>query len=371
MLAVYAKAPNAQSCDTATRGPMKTTGKTLLRAGLFVVVAFAGLIAGARADESNKSSGLDYQLGSGLHIGNTGFTLGGYATASYDNLSGDASRFSLDNLSMFVWWEGPGRWKFFSEVEYENFADIHKESQGQDDYLSLERLYVDYALTATSTIRLGKSLTPVGRWNLIHATPLVWTTSRPLLTTLAFPTNMTGLMVTGTVPSIGNGLEYSIYGSWGDEFRPNPDVDPFYNVIGARVTLPLTPENQIGFSYANFSQSRARPERKRLVGLDYFWTHDRFEVSAEAVYRSSNRGGNWDEKGAFVQVVAPLTRKLYGVGRYEVFRRARELSATQVSVAGLDYRFSPAIILKAEWVTAQHNTINATTGFLSSISVLF
>lgn len=337
----------------------------------FLLIALCARTGFARADDGEVASGFDYRLGSGLQIPGTGFTLGGYATGSLDNLSGDSSRLAVDNLSMFVWWEGQSRWKFFSEIEYENFADIRKESDGEDDYFSLERLYLDYALTDTSTLRIGKFLTPIGRWNVIHATPLVWTTSRPLATTLAFPTNMTGLMWTGTVPSIGNGLEYSLYASSSTRLRTNPDVDPFFRALGVHFTLPVSPHTQVGFSYANFSQSEMRSDRKRLVGLDYFWTHNRFELSAEAIYRSSNLGGHWDEKGAYVQLVAPIGTRLYAVGRYEVFRKALEPATTQLSVAGLAYQIKPAVILKAEWVTGRHNTINATTGFLSSISVLF
>jgi len=336
---------------------------------LYLLIALVGRVGVAHADDS--ISVFDYHLGHGLQIPGTGFRLGGYATGSFDNLSGDSSRLALDNLSMFIWWEGQSRWKFFSEIEYENFADIRKASEGEDDYLSLERLYLDYALTDTSTLRLGKFLTPVGRWNVIHATPLVWTTSRPLATTLAFPTNMTGLMLTGTLPDVGNGLEYSIYASSNGQIRTNPDVDPFYRALGLHLTLPLSPYARIGFSYANFSQSQLRSDRKRLLGLDYFWTHDRFELSAEAVYRSSNLGSRWDEKGAYVQLVAPLDKRLYAVGRYEVYRKALEPATTRLSVAGLAYQLNSAVIVKAEWVSGRHNTIHATTGFLSSISVLF
>ncbi len=344
-----------------------------LRAGaaLCLLIALCGRIGIAHAGEANAASGFDYYLGHGLQIPGTGFTLGGYATGSFDDLSGGSSRLALDNLSMFVWWEGQSRWKFFSEIEYENFADIRRESHGENDYFSLERLYLDYALTDTSTFRIGKFLTPIGRWNIIHATPLVWTTSRPLVTTLAFPTNMTGLMWTGTLPSIGNGLEYSMYASSNGQLRTNPDVDPFYRALGLHLTLPLSPYTQVGFSYADFSQSRLRSDRKRLVGLDYFWTHDRFELSAEAVYRSSNLGGRRDEKGAYVQLVAPLGKKLYAVGRYEVYRKALEPATTRLRVTGLAYQINPAVILKAEWVAGRHNTIHATSGFLSSISVLF
>ena len=326
--------------------------------------AFAG--SPAAADD-------DYHLGSGWQIPGTDFRVGGYGTASYDRPDDATPRANLDNLSLFVWWEGDSRWKFFGEIEYENFARTRGASSargGKDDYLSLERLYADYALTDTIDLRGGKFLTPIGRWNLIHATPLVWTTSRPLTTYEPFPGNMTGLMVTGTLTHAVDGLEYTFYAAGTDDLRPNPDQDPFTAVFGAHATLPLSPNSQLGFSYADFEQARTRPERKQLVGVDYFWTRNRFELSAEGVYRFAENVRDADEKGAFVQLAAPLSERLFAVGRVEVFRGAHTADATRLWVAGLNFRITPALVLKAEWVGSRHNTLHAPDGFLSSISIL-
>jgi len=191
-----------------------------------------------RADET-LSSDINYRLGEGLRIANTGIYLGGYATAGYDNLRSSTARAGLDNVSLFVWWQGEGRWKFFSEFDYENEQpNSALDPDAKDHYLALERLYFDYALTDTTNVRAGKFLTPIGRWNLIHATPLVWTTSRPLITTQIFPTNVTGLMVNGTLDAVRKGVEYSVYASKGEELHPNPAQDPFNEVLGTHLTLP-------------------------------------------------------------------------------------------------------------------------------------
>jgi hypothetical protein len=309
-------------------------------------------------------------LGGGYEVPGSSWHFGGYATASYsDPRSGDP-RVAVDNLSLFLWWEGDSRWKFFSEFEYENPLSNHSGNRFEDDYLSWERAYLEYALTDSITVRGGKFLTPIGHWNLIHATPLVWTTSRPLATTLAFPTNMTGVMVTSTIPSIANGMDISFYGSTGSEIRPNPDLDPFSSAIGAHVTLSLGGESQIGFSYADFEQEKSRPERKQLAGVDFLWSRDRVELSGEAVYRSSSIGGSFDERGGFLQLVVPLSARLYAVGRYENFRLSRDDESTRLWVTGLNFRIRPAIVLKAEWVDAHHDTIDAPHGFLTSISIL-
>lgn len=337
------------------------------------IAAFATLFALTREAVAQQDipTDIDYRLGSGLRIPGTGWTLGGYATGSYDNLSGEPARANLDNLSLFIWWEGDSRFKLFSEIEYENFAADRRESNGKDDYLSLERAYVDYALTDATTLRAGKFLTPIGRWNLVHATPLVWTTSRPLTTFLPFPTNMTGVMVNGSLATFAGGMDYSVYGAGTDDLRANPDLDPFVAAVGAHVTFGVGQQAQLGFSFADFEQQQTRFERKHLYGADFFWTRNRFELSIEAVYRKSDDGGPAAERGAFVQLAAPLTDKLYVVGRAEYFRATREPDATELGVIGLNYRLLPALVLKAEWIDSRHNTIHAPDGFLSSISILF
>jgi hypothetical protein len=327
----------------------------------------------AGADEPALSD-INYRLGDGFQIPGTGINVGGYATGSYVDPQHAPPRLALDNVSLFVWWDGDNRWKFFSEVELENAfysRSSSRRDQFQDNgYLSLERLYVEYALTGTSEIRAGKFLTPIGHWNLIHATPLVWTTSRPLVTTLVFPTNMTGVMLTQTLPNLGNGVDYSIYAAGSGELHPNPSQDPFSSAVGAHVDIPLMAGSQLGFSLADFEQSKSRPERKQLAGVDFTWARNRYEFSAEAVYRFSDIGAAYDEKGAFLQMVAPLTDRLYAVGRYETFRTAAERSATRLFVTGLNYRVTPALVLKAEWVASHNNHIGAPDGLLCSISVL-
>lgn len=313
-----------------------------------------------------------YRLGDGMKVPGTDLTLGGYATGSFDHLNHAPSRAAIDNASLFVWWEGTGRWKFFSELDYENVLSTRASSiKSEDRYLALERFYFDYSLTNSTSVRMGKFLTPIGRWNLVHATPLVWTSSRPLVTTQTFPTNMTGLMVSGTVPYAGDGIEYALYGAGGSDIHPNPDQDTFNEALGGHLTLPLSATSQLGFSLATFEQQEVSNEKKQLAGIDFVWSHNRYEVSAEGVYRFSDKGGERDEKGAFVQIVAPLTEKLYAVGRFETYRRAQEISETQRWVAGFNYRYTPAVVLKAEWVESRHNTIDAPDGFMSSISILF
>jgi hypothetical protein len=347
--------------------PPRTRRGALRWLGLAILAATA---AARAAPPEADASGDGYVLGSGFAIPHTDWHIGGYATASVSDPEHDPVRLALDNLSMFLWWQGEGRWKFFSEFEYQNALSNRNDNRFENDYFSWERAYLEYALSDDISVRAGKFLTPIGHWNLVHATPLVWTTSRPLTTTLAFPTNMTGVMVSANVAPVGHGLDLSFYGANGEEIRPNPEIDPFSSALGAHATLSLGGESQIGFSYADFEQEKSRPERKQLVGVDFLWTHARFELSGEAVYRASDMGGAADERGAFLQLVVPVTERLYAVGRYENYRLSNQPGATELWVGGLNFRIRPTIVLKAEWVDARHNTVDTPDGLLASLSVL-
>ena len=369
---VYEELVIARSNVTRRCLSMQKAGGSLIPVAHLVLLVCLMLASFRAVSDENVFSDINYRLGEGLRVADTGLSLGGYATAGYDDLRHSSGRAAIDNMSLFVWWQGEGRWKFFSELDYENERPNRAlDTDGQSHYLALERLYLDYALAETTNVRAGKFLTPIGRWNLVHATPLVWTSSRPLITTQAFPTNVTGLMLDGTLPSVASGVEYALYASNGNEFRPNPSVDTFNEVIGAHVSVPMPWKGQIGFSYAAFEQQKTLGENKRLIGVDFAWSQNRYEISSEGVYRFSDKGSSWDEKGAFVQVVAPLSENLYAVGRYEAYRKAQATTSTRLWVAGLNYRITPAIVVKAEWIGSRHNDIGAPEGFMSTVSVLF
>src|SRR5512142_1061299 len=98
------------------------------------MAACAALLAAAGACAEDPPGDAGYTLGSGLQIPGTGFTLGGYGTLSYDRPNDATARANLDNASLFVWWEGDSRWKFFTEIEFENFARTREATGGKDDY---------------------------------------------------------------------------------------------------------------------------------------------------------------------------------------------------------------------------------------------
>jgi hypothetical protein len=329
----------------------------------------------ARADDGDTSSTPirlgNYELGRGLPLGESGFTVGGYATARYDDVRGRDPRVTADHLSLMLWWEGGGRLKFFSETDFEESLATRRTGPDEERFLALERFYFDYTVNDSATVRIGKFLTPIGRWNPIHADPLVWTTSRPMVTHAVFPGYATGVMLQGTTEIGEREMDYSVYVSSGTELRRKPAEDPFTEARGVHFNLPVSSKLQVGLSLADFEQDQTRGERKRLAGMDFLWSHKRWEISGEGIYRGSSAGAPHTEKGGFVQVVAPLRGRLYAIGRYEQMHLDGTDHPARNWVAGLNYRYDRALSLKAEVTGGSHLPDGTPEGLLASISVLF
>jgi hypothetical protein len=357
---------------------------TVPRNGWSRVLTLVGLAiaamqpAVAAEPESPASAGFDpmaqrYQLGHGLPLGDSGAALGGYATLSAGDSEQADWRVGMDSLSAFLWWDSGGRWHFFSEAEIVDAVVATPDEMTTDEAdVELERFYVDYVRTDLLKFRIGKFLTPVGRWNLIHASPLVWTTARPLITERTFPTNATGLMVYGTLPWTDDGVEYSVYYSPGIELAPESDLDTFEEALGAHVSVSPFEHAQLGFSLVSFEQEYSPDQHKTLYGLDFVWAHRRWELSAEAHYRiASDYGEERDERGVYVQAVAPLSERLYAVTRYETFRRSGSARDINVYLGGLNLRLKPAVVIKLEYSEATDTDIEVRDGVLASLAVLF
>jgi hypothetical protein len=335
-----------------------------IRAVIFFVVGLmlSSNLAQARDDVDNS-----YRLGKGYAVGNTGWRLGGYASAEVVLPSHSPVHAEVNDLSLFLTWDNGSRLRFFSELEV---GDIVSINEHKDPHFEFERFYLDGLVSNNLTIRLGKFLTPVGQWNVIHAAPLVWTTFRPVATENLFSTKASGLMLHGSVPVAGHQLDYAVYGDVSPHIDPALSDNPFENALGARLRYAFTDKLQFGASYANFELKNNHSTRYSLVGLDLAWTYKKFELNSEVVHRASHQAHAEDYWQGYVQGVQHLTHQWSVVGRYEFFQRPQDAMG-QVGLLGLAYRPLPALIGKLEYRLGTHNDKLAPDGLAFSLSVLF
>jgi hypothetical protein len=308
-----------------------------------------------------------YTPGRGLHVGDTGLTLGGYSNVSLFRDEGDPAHLRLDDLSLFVIWEPVTRLRFFSELEYSDVFDIDTKGNvdSPDEALTVERMYVDAGISDALNVRTGIFLTPVGRWNPIHAAPLVWTTSRPITTQLPFDPNVTGVMVFGSwFPRAGT-LTYSVFDQFADPIEGNPDFDPADHSLGARLQYDADGGWSVGSSYL---AARRGGDWRHLGGLDFLWSRRPLEVMGEGIVRGGEGGG--PEWGFYVQPVLAVLPRVALVARYEHYAVPGP-AYTDILTFGVAVRLLSTVVGKLEWDAAESHRAAVAEGFRASIAVLF
>ncbi|MDD5035417.1 MAG: hypothetical protein PHE55_11745 [Methylococcaceae bacterium] len=368
----------------------------------WLLILLAWIANGQARAEEGSTEAWHYRLGQGLRLGDSGLWLGGYASARVEDYRQSPWRIQLSDVSLFVGWN-KGAWRFFSEFEVGDGLQI---SNGRAlttgaGYFDLERLYLDHAFDDRLKIRGGKFLTPIGRWNLIHADPLVWTTSSPMVVEGPFAVHTTGGMLHGSFNAWDKQWNYVLYGGGRNEldFKPASESKDanFENIRGVRLFHEAPGRFLAGISYAHYEEKIYRPGDKNLLGLDAFWTRKHYELGGEFIYRFGSRstyrnpsargidqalddaGANPDQWGLYVQGVAPLYDHWFAIARYEAFQREGKSSPAHHWLGGLAYRPLPPLVFKLEYSFGSDNAALAPSkvqggiaeGFAASIAVLF
>jgi hypothetical protein len=351
---------------------------TLLCWGLAVLYGL--MVFAARA---SPLRGANYELGRGLELPALNLSFSGYTSLRARNLEGEAARFDLRDLSLFARWQPTARWLVFSEIELENTFVADSRGWTTDDIeAEVERIYVDYALTATLGLRVGRFLTPFGRWNQLHADPLVWTVSRPLVTTLILPDHAIGIAMVGNFQVGGNALDYTLYVDDSDDFDPvnggadfedfaaSTLINDFEYAGGGQLRYHFFADQaELAASYASYEFAGLEGQRHAL-GIDGLLRWQRFEFSAEMAYRVNEQRGARDDWGAFLQAVVPLASQIYGIARAEYYRSGILAREAGRIAWGLAYRPLPPLNLKFEFHEGTDRVL-APDGFEMSLSVLF
>lgn len=351
----------------------KTMNLFIFLASLLVLAAVPAWADDVSKNEAEQS-GSPYELGNGLKLGDSGFTLGGYGSIEYSGLRSTQDTLAISHASLFVWWQSQSLpLQFFSEIDSQyQFANKLPDQGGGDRAISLERMYFDYSFNDEMTIRAGKYLTPFGRWNLIHADPLVWTTSRPQLTENLFAENVSGVMAHGNVAWFGSqSVDYNLFGSAGGDLHQTRAQDDFKQALGGHLNTFVSPYTQLGLSYIGFTLPNDIGNHFQLFGVDLLWKRNDHEIMAEYATRLSSKSGDRKATGAYLQGVLPLWNKIYGVVRLETMHDPAASISSNQCIIGLNFRQSRAVSYKIEYQqNIKHSDVRP-QGILSSISLLF
>jgi hypothetical protein len=298
-----------------------------------------------------------------------GFSIGGYAAAKANLHPGGEKDASIHDTSLFLGWEGDSRWRFFSEIELEKplFWQAGSGFTLTHSRLNLERLYLDYNLSEALNLRAGRYFTPVGRWNLIHADPLVWTTTRPLATTRLFPQSTNGFMAFGSKNFNSQAIDYSLY----VEALKNEDKDRnLGEAEGTKgIRLALSGDKNIGLSLLEFNEHTPIDTNYRMLGLDFQTKIRDWELSTEAFQRYHANGNNGGS-GGYIQAVAPITGNWFATSRLDAIQIPKE-GKTSRWLIGAAWKRTPSQVFKIEYVGGTKELPESPKGLITSFSILF
>lgn len=307
-----------------------------------------------------------------------GFRLGGYSSAGVTLHRDKDAEAAINEVSLLLTWNGDSRWSFFGELELERPLSWNDDRKfnSKGSHIDLERLYLDYNLSETMNLRMGRFLTPNSRWNLLHASPLVWTSTRPLATYRLFPTATNGLMLHGSVPVNDYAVDYMLFTEMlEDQEDDNFDL-PFEHVRGARVAL--SKQWNFGISLLSFDEKNinalgGQDKTYRMLGLDFIKQFGEVELSGEAFARLTQSGGDGGS-GAYLQAAVPLNalglNNWFWLTRLETLQRPKEGSSERW-LTGATWRVKPTQLLKLEFAGGSGNQPEAPRGFIASYAFLF
>ena len=140
--------------------------------------------------------------------------------------NGTTNGFDQQRFVPFIYADITEHVKFASELEIE-----HGIRGTSDNEISLEFAHVDYLVNEPVNIRAGIVLIPIGKFNLLHDSPLNDLTDRPLVSQFVIPSTMseTGAGFYGTFyPGRTGKLDYELYVTTGP-CGYNKDGEPRVN----------------------------------------------------------------------------------------------------------------------------------------------
>jgi hypothetical protein len=244
-------------------------------------------------------------------------TVGGYVDVMYNNLS----RPNLDNPSRnsfgqqrmvpFIYADITDHVKFATEIEMERGGT--GAPQSGDGTIQIEFAQMDYLVTEAINLRAGILLMPVGKFNLLHDSPLNDLVDRPMVSRIIIPSTWfeAGAGIYGTLyPTSLSKLDYEVYavngmsqsagtitdqGVRGARGSVSRDRDDSKAIVGRVAFSPMLGIEVAGSGY--HGQYRAAAGAVGQGYIDIFaldWTLQRgpFEVIGESAWTSITRNTN-------------------------------------------------------------------------------
>jgi len=285
--------------------------------------------------------------------------ISGYVDVEYveDDRSSKRSGFRLHHMSLFFTKQLSDRWKFFSEIEYEDGPFI----EGPDDpndvkgKIFLEAVNFDYEWRDQQFGRGGRFFTPAGIWSIDHYPPFVPTQERPMHIRKIFPQVIEGAMAHGTVPVGSTYMNYDLYvGNGEGNSNPGKSDGNSEKALGGKVSfiLPQLKYLELGASYFTDTNATTNDE-KDAYGVHAKLKLDAFTLQAEyadgEITPDSGSGSSYDKVGYYAQLLYDIRSWTLG-GRHDFYAENDKLDKDETrNSVFVNYHVDQNIVLKLEY----------------------
>lgn len=343
---------------------------------LALVLSFSTVVAmphlAAAVDATPDTSLTRDPDAEGLVTPIVGLWVGGDATFALNVPEGSEVSGELADVNLLARYEPTPRLSLFADLLLEDTFRVENGSgfQTLNGNLSIDRLYADWFLAPTLTLRVGKFLTPFGLWNPVRRAPLTWTVERPAVTEQTFPEHSTGLDFRYLATLNEWSIDAQLYGPAQDAL-PLRQSEETGLMVGGRSSLG----HSLGPAYAILGLNAAAYEDSTnsrwagAYGIDLDVSFLGNQLTAEFDYARPWHSSS-SVYGSYVQDAIPLIEDLYGVLRIQTFKPLQGPTVTG-ELIGLFWRPLPFLILKADYQFADRGSADVERGFFASAALLF
>jgi hypothetical protein len=208
----------------------------------------------------------------------------------YDSVTGKgvSSSFDMQRFVPFIYADVTEHVKFASEIEIEHGI---RETEGAIE-VSLEFAHIDYLIREPLNLRAGVILLPIGKFNLLHDSPLNDLPDRPLVSQFIIPTTLpeTGAGIYGTVyPTRLSKLDYELYVTTGPCGYNTDGVPTMNEKSGTRDGRQRKCATDDGLDINNGKAVVGRVAFSPLLGVEvagsgYHGSHDPFSKRPMSIF---------------------------------------------------------------------------------------
>ncbi len=219
-----------------------------------------------------------------------------------------ATNFDQLRFIPFIYGDVTESIKVAAEIEFEHGGPQNAKADGE---IKIEFATVDYLVTEPFNLRAGLLLMPVGKFNLLHDSPLNDLTDRPLVSRLIIPSTWTeaGAGFYGTLyPGRVSKLDYEVYAFNGFALRASDSAvavgDGLRNLRGfqrndnnnnkgvvGRVAFSPFLGVEVAGSAAHSAYSRNADKYATLWAIDWTLQRGPFEVIGESAWARIDASG--------------------------------------------------------------------------------